>query len=340
MSELNRTLRPWLLGPLMRAYRELKNDPEAANEVLTRSADQNPNDPQVLALLAGHKFNVGQFAEAASLFLKVVELTGPDKTLYTALAACQERLHLFETAIVWRERIAREFPPSPYNAHLLRGLHGDFEPRASAGALRELYDELAPAWDRQYVRDRGFRLAAEGLNLLEATEVDLHEAVVLDLGCGTGAVGTALASRGATVYGVDLSNEMLSAARVKDVYSGLMSADLEDFLEAPTKFSPVESWDLVVALDVFIHFDDLEKIFKAVRGLCQVDSHFLLTVRHDATISPTTRFTRFGKYVHSHEEVAHWLATAGFFLLESQACVVYRWSQYTVHGSIFVARAQ
>ena len=58
---------------------------------------------------------------------------------------------------------------------------------------------------------------------------------VLDIGCGTGAVGVALASHGIeTVDGLDISPEMLARAEEKAVYRNLAVADLSqplDFIE-------------------------------------------------------------------------------------------------------------
>jgi SAM-dependent methyltransferase len=81
----------------------------------------------------------------------------------------------------------------------------DTGPRASApdfGPLAESYDRLRPVdanWWQLFEL-----LAAEG---------DLAGRRVLDVGCGTGRLAVALAERGARVWGVDPSEEMLRQAR-------------------------------------------------------------------------------------------------------------------------------
>ncbi len=70
------------------------------------------------------------------------------------------------------------------------------------GLLAETYDQLRPP-DESW---------SEILDLMVEAG-DLAGRRVLDVGCGTGAVARALAERGARVWGVDASEEMLAVAR-------------------------------------------------------------------------------------------------------------------------------
>jgi ubiquinone/menaquinone biosynthesis C-methylase UbiE len=70
------------------------------------------------------------------------------------------------------------------------------------GPLAETYDRLRPQDDNWW----------ELMELL-AEAGDLAGRRVLDVGCGTGALARALAERGARVWGVDPSEEMLTVAR-------------------------------------------------------------------------------------------------------------------------------
>lgn len=70
------------------------------------------------------------------------------------------------------------------------------------GPLAETYDRLRPADDNWW----------EVVDLL-VVEGDLAGRRVLDVGCGTGLLADALAERGARLWGVDTSPEMLAQAR-------------------------------------------------------------------------------------------------------------------------------
>jgi ubiquinone/menaquinone biosynthesis C-methylase UbiE len=71
------------------------------------------------------------------------------------------------------------------------------------GPLAEHYDRLRPADENWW----------ELVDVL-VSEGDLRGRRVLDVGCGTGRLGVALAERGAKVWGVDPSEEMLAQARL------------------------------------------------------------------------------------------------------------------------------
>ncbi len=75
----------------------------------------------------------------------------------------------------------------------------------------------------------------------------------VDLGCGTGLCGCRCCwplSR--TLYGVDLSPNMLDKARQRQVYDQLTCSELTAFLQ-----HNVDRYDVALAADVFVYIGDL-----------------------------------------------------------------------------------
>ena len=90
----------------------------------------------------------------------------------------------------------------------------------------QLYDEWAATYDDDVFGTLGFTGSARIAELLVAALSDRDQPVV-DLGCGTGAVGRRLAELGiATIDGIDLSPEMLAVAATTGAYRDLAVADL------------------------------------------------------------------------------------------------------------------
>ena len=89
-----------------------------------------------------------------------------------------------------------------------------------------VYHDWAATYDDDVFGKLGFTGSARIAELLIAHLPDAA-AAVLDIGCGTGAVGRRLAELGATtIDGVDLSPEMLELARRTGAYRRLAVRDL------------------------------------------------------------------------------------------------------------------
>ncbi|MGB1215467.1 MAG: class I SAM-dependent DNA methyltransferase [Pikeienuella sp.] len=86
---------------------------------------------------------------------------------------------------------------------------------------RRLYRDWAATYDTGFMVETGYEYPARIAALFEARG---GVGPVLDVGCGTGAVAQALRVR--PVDGVDISPEMLVAARDKGIYRTLIEADL------------------------------------------------------------------------------------------------------------------
>ncbi len=82
---------------------------------------------------------------------------------------------------------------------------------------------------------------------------------ILDLGCGTGMIGTWLHQFSKSLTGVDISKQMISIAKSKNIYSNLYSESIEKYLDTSSS-----EFDLVVAAEVFSYIGDLSTLLAKV----------------------------------------------------------------------------
>ena len=110
----------------------------------------------------------------------------------------------------------------------------------------EMYDRWAKVYDRD-LKDGEYQQPTRCATALRA-QIDNKKAKILDVGCGTGLSGLALAEIGFTeLDGCDLSQGMLDKAASLGVYGRLFTCDLN---QPPLEVED-EVYDAVTAVGVF-----------------------------------------------------------------------------------------
>jgi len=152
---------------------------------------------------------------------------------------------------------------------------------------------------------------------------------VLDLGCGTGLVGTLLAPLARTLTGVDLSPGMIEKARQRKIYDELLVGELAQVLG-----SYVGAFDLIVAADVFCYLGDLSSVFARSHAALRPGGHFAFSV--EAMDGGSFALARTRRYTHSLAYLRE-LATAQDYREHSAATVsLRRQGQEDVAGFLVV----
>ena len=214
-------------------------------------------------------------------------------------------------------------PGDPTFEYLLAAACGKNPERAPPGYVVALFDSLAPQFDRHLLRDLEYR-APEGLATLvrptlEAAAKAGRPAQVVDLGCGTGLVGSAIAGSGAEVVGVDLSPRMLDIAARRGVYARLECGELVDVLARVAAASVLA----VLAADVFIYLGRLDAVFEAVSAALAPGGVFGFSVESTDDKSGY-RLKPTGRYAHSLDYLDALAARAGLQRRRLERCRIRR----------------
>lgn len=150
-------------------------------------------------------------------------------------------------------------------------------PREGDAKLNDLsiYDQYADHW-----WDGSVRWLRALQNLVPARFASFDPIVgdwtgkrVLDLGCGGGFMSEALATRGASVIGVDPSPGAIAIARRHAADNGLAI----DYALGAGESLPVDdhSVDIVVCVDVLEHVEDLDRVIAEIRRVLKPGGLFL-----------------------------------------------------------------
>lgn len=107
-------------------------------------------------------------------------------------------------------------------------------------------------------------------------EYNIHNGLVLDMGCGTGNITELLASSGYDMIGIDNSEDMLTAAMDKRYDSGLdilyLLQDMREFELYGTVAAAVSICD---SMNYILEYDELVTVFKLVNNYLDPEGIFI-----------------------------------------------------------------
>ena len=174
-----------------------------------------------------------------------------------------------------------------------------------AAFVETLFDQYAERFETSLVDQLGYQGPAQIVAaLLLAGRTRFGR--VLDLGCGTGLMGQAIRPHAGWLDGYDISARMLEQARAKGVYDGLHKRDLARLDLGG------DSFDLILAADVFIYVGALEQIVGWAAASLNPGGVLAFTLEELADTEGDLRLRPSRRYAHSSDYVARLLDQAGF----------------------------
>jgi predicted TPR repeat methyltransferase len=276
----------------------------------------------------------GRPGEALAPLRQAVALAPADAAARLALAhACREAGHP-EEAVAEAQLAAADPALAPQARFLLAGLGAAEAPgRAPAGYVRDLFDQYAPRFEAS-LESLGYRTPSLLAEMLEEAGAPRGQAV-LDLGCGTGLSGVALAPFAKRLVGVDLSPRMLDAARARGIYHALHEADLLDILPRhPGAFG------IVAAADVLNYLGDLSAVLPAMAAALAPHGMlaFSLERGEDAPGAPSATLGPGLRYRHNPAALRDMATAAGLGVLAERAVVLRQEHGEAVEGLLWLLR--
>jgi predicted TPR repeat methyltransferase len=301
---------------------------------------KTPNDPGALQLLARVEHMRGNFEIETRLIRTLMRLVPND----AALAPNLSRAYFLwydsvdqepEKAIrVLEEWLAFE-PDAPVARHMHAALTArDAPARATAEYVEQHFDAFAETFDT-VLSSLGYRAPEVMRDLLARTIGSARsELDFVDIGCGTGRLGPLVTAWKRNLVGVDLSVKMLDIARKREVYDGLVHADVVAYLESCTA-----TFDVAACLDTLIYFGDISRFLAATRRALRIDGTLLGTVEAlEEEHREPYHLHAGGRYAHKKSYVAQALEASGFSLKEVFTDTVRTEHKQPVPGLFFVAR--
>ena len=130
------------------------------------------------------------------------------------------------------------------------------------------FEELAHRW---WDRHSEFK-ALHDINPLRANYIDerspVADKLLLDVGCGGGILAEAMATRGATVTGIDMGEAPLAVARLHQLESNV-SVDYRRVTAEELAAERPAHYDVVTCMEMLEHVPDPQSVISACASLCK-----------------------------------------------------------------------
>jgi predicted TPR repeat methyltransferase len=229
------------------------------------------------------------------------------------------------------DRVLALDPGNEEIRYLRNSIAGVAMDRAPNQFVENFFDRFAPQFDRRLAGDLEYRTPEAAAQMLRPWLAGRSDLRVADLGCGTGLSGVHVRPHAAFLAGVDLSAGMLERARERGIYDELSRSEITAFLER----SAPASWDLVLALDVFVYVGNLEPVLRACGAALAAGGRFVFSVERLEGTRGDFALARTGRYAHSRDYVARAAAAAGLQIAQSQPTVIRKEEGAPVQGDLY-----
>lgn len=264
------------------------------------------------------------FSEALGLFFNALSINPNQEEISLNIAETLTLYHNHSphSAQEIAQNWYKQYPDNIFAQHTFAALNGSNKDD-NQQYVQKLFDNFAPEYENR-LHNIEYTLPAKIKELVGELKGN-----ILDLGCGTGLTGQHLKSEYNTLYGVDISSNMLELAQQKNIYQQLYHQDITDYLQ-----NNQIKFDFIVAADVLCYIAEPEPIFKfcTPTPLC-----FSIETTDD---TDTYQITPSGRYKHSPHYIKQLLNKYGYTQIIEYSLNLRNENHQPVQGMIFIAKQQ
>lgn len=200
--------------------------------------------------------------------------------------------------------------------------------------IADLFDGYAEKFDNHLVDKLEYK-TPELINntLLEFIDKD-KKYNILDLGCGTGLCAPYLSAYSRELTGIDLSKKMIQKAKSLNLYTSLVVGEISEVVNQTEN-----SYDIIVAADVFVYIGGLSDIFDACHLKMKPGSLFIFsTEKYNNNDSEEYRLYDTGRYKHSIKYIDSLINKYDFELIRHDECPLRKDSGVPVIGNLSILK--
>ena len=296
---------------------QLQGKLDAAVENFQRALSLKPGFADAHYNLGNARKDLRQFAEAEASYRNALMINPSHVKALNSLGGLQMETGHPNEALACFQQAAQLDPENGIASHFIASITGINPECAPSQYIVELFDGFANEFEPSLV-ELNYDAPEKLVTLITGrAKPSTEKWDVLDLGCGTGLVGSAIAPYARQLVGVDLSAGMLAKAKDKKLYQRLEKLELL----AMMKGEMASSYDVIIAADVFIYIGRLDNVLEEIKRLLRPGGVLAFSVEALDTLSNEDgaknderdyQLNHTGRYSHSSSYINRMVDTIGF----------------------------
>ncbi len=269
--------------------------------------------------------DLGRLEEAEASYRQALQIRPDHASTYDALGVVLMKQGKLNESLVCYQQLIRLTPGNDVARYMIAALTGSNAERPPAQYVERLFDSYADKFDTHLLHVLNYDAPEKLVALVKRHATTLAgKWNVLDLGCGTGLVGSAIAPLARQLVGVDLSAKMLEKAHARNLYQRLERLDLLTMMRA----EKASSYDVIIAADVFIYLGKLDEVISEIKRLLCQGGFFAFSIEtlealpnEEASqdIQQEYQLESTGRYSHSPGYMTRLASANGFQIREMAA---------------------
>ena len=285
-------------------------DSGAAIKSFRQVLQKSPQDVDTLYNLAGCYKDNRQFREAREIYHEVLRQAPHHPAANNNLAYLYHLNGEIDMAVLFYKKVLEHNPLHQAAAHMIAALTGTRSTCSPDSYVQEMFDQYSGNYERSLVTELEYCVPTTIRTILDQVVTRKPRyAQGLDLGCGTGLSGQAFADLVDVLDGVDLSEKMIAIAAEKKIYRNLYAGSIANVLAAAE-----DTFDFILAADVFAYVGDLEETFSLLGQHARQDVLFCFSTESAKGVGyqlqKTGRFAHPPEYIKNIALVTGWQVAA------------------------------
>lgn len=275
----------------------------------------------------------GSLTEAEAHFHKTIACEARYTEAYCRLGEIQAAKGRIQEAIENFRRVLKVDPNHTEAQYQLSALGAaPAPPRSPKSYVTSYFDNFSATFDKK-LKELEYR-APVMLNaaIREYIPETSQKLDTLDLGCGTGLMGSLLRDISRSLTGIDLSPGMIAKAREKNIYDSLVTDDIVTALHRSK-----QEYDAILAADVFVYIGSLNEIFAACWKKLRPGGLFAFT-SEASNESDDYWLQTSGRYAHRYEYLRRLAEENRFEELRAERVILRKEMHKPIQGWLMVLR--